>query len=83
MFLLLCLSLIVSKKNVSPMEIPRDFPRALSRKKNGSKTSLRGLSPPWKFLKVDRYASIMLALDLTLVTRQINVIIKTSLLELS
>ena len=34
------------KKNVSPMEIPRDFPRALSRKKNGSKTSIRALSPP-------------------------------------
>ena len=42
------------EENVSPMEIPRDFPRALSRKKNGSKTSLRALSPPWKFLKVDR-----------------------------
>ena len=45
-FLLLCLSLIVSKKNVSPMEIPRDFPRALSRKKNGPKMSIRALSPP-------------------------------------
>ena len=44
--LLLCLSLLVSKKNVSPMEIPRDFPSALSHKKNGSKTSIRALSPP-------------------------------------
>ena len=42
---LLCLSLLVSKKNVSPMEIPRDFPSALSHKKNGSKTSIRMLSP--------------------------------------
>ena len=55
MFLLLCLSLLVSKKNVSPMEIPRDFPGALSRQKNGSKMSICALSPPWKFLKVDRY----------------------------
>ena len=38
------------------MEILRDFPGALSRQKNGSKTSIRALSPPWKFLKVDRYA---------------------------
>ena len=45
-FLLLCLSLLVSKKNVSPMEIPRDFPGALSHKKNGSETSIRALSPP-------------------------------------
>ena len=55
MFLLLCLSLIVRKKNVSPMEIPKDFPRGLSGKKNGSKTSIRALSPTWKFLKVDMY----------------------------
>ena len=44
--LLLCLSQLVSKKNVSPMEIPREFPSALSRKKNGSKTSIRALSHP-------------------------------------
>ena len=37
------------------MEIPRDFPGGLSRKKNGSKTSIRALPPPWNFLKVDRY----------------------------
>ena len=37
------------------MEIPRDFPRTLSRQKNGSKISICELSPPWKFLKVDRY----------------------------
>ena len=35
MKVLLCLSLLVSKKNVSPMEIPRDFPGALSRQKHG------------------------------------------------
>ena len=34
------------EKNVSPMEIPGDFPGALSRQKNGSKTSIRTLSPP-------------------------------------
>ena len=45
MKVLLCLNLLVRKKNVSPMEIPRDFPGALSRQKHGYKTSIRALSP--------------------------------------
>ena len=45
----------LSKKNISPMEIPRDFPCALSHKKMGKKTTVPELSPPSKYLKVDRY----------------------------
>ena len=37
------------KKNVSPMEIPRDFPSTLSRQKNGLKTLIRALLPHENF----------------------------------
>ena len=48
-FFLLCLSLIVSKKNVSPMEIQRDFPCALSRKKMGQKCQFAHCLPHENF----------------------------------
>ena len=52
MFLLLCLSLLVSKKNVSPMEIPRDFPGVLSRKKMGQKRRFPRCLPHENFWKL-------------------------------
>ena len=39
------------------MRILSDFLRMLSRTKTWPKILLRGLSPPWKLLKVDRYVA--------------------------
>ena len=40
-----------------PWKFQDIFPARLAVKKYGSKTSIRALSPPWKFLKVDRYVN--------------------------
>ena len=44
-----------------PWKFQEIFPARLSRKTNGSKMLLRALSPPWKFLKVDRYVYVELS----------------------
>ena len=54
---MLCLSLLVTKKMPPPRKFQEIFP-ALSRQKIPSEMLIRVLSPPWKFLKVDRYESL-------------------------